>query len=90
MSSDISSTRVVAPGLAVPQRTRLKGVFMTSSGGGTVTFRNGALAGAGLCALDMPAIGSVNVIFPGDGIVYPLGIYVDIAGAIASVTMFYG
>jgi hypothetical protein len=90
MDSNISSVRAIAPGLAVPYRAHLRGVYMTSSGGGVVQFRDGSLSGPVLTALEMPAVGAVDVILPGRGVLFPNGIFLDIAGAISSVTLFHG
>lgn len=94
MQTDVKSAHTNVNALLYSGRTRLRGVVFTVSGGSPtdhVKFYDNASAASGtvLLELDTNHSGGLNVLIPGEGILFTNGIYCDIGDA-ASVTVFYG
>jgi hypothetical protein len=93
-SSDVKAVTKTADAAAVSGRTRLQGIYFTfsSSAGSVVVLKNGTTS-SGATYLSLNATpstaGSQDIIIPNDGILFENGIYVDIAGGITSVTLFF-
>lgn len=93
-SSDVKAVTKTADASAVIGRTRLQGIYFTfsSSAGSVVVLKNGTTSsGTALLTLNATpsTAGSQDIIIPNDGIVFPNGIFIDIAGGITSVTLFF-
>ena len=93
MQTDVKSTHLNASGTVSAGRARLKGFSLVGSGTtGTVQFKDGSASGTVLCEIDVPGNTSVNsfyVMVPGEGVLFPNGIYASIT-ALGGVTAFYG
>lgn len=91
MQTDVKAVRVTgtgAPSIQAP--ARVKGVVATASGGAgrlTITDGNG---GSTLVDLDITSGSTLDVIFPGEGVLAASSIYVSAATNIAGATIFYG
>ena len=74
-------------------RTRLKGmIFLGDGTAGDAIFRDGGASGTVRLQFNLPANSNnaVNVIIPGEGILFNTSIYVSLPGSASSVTIFYG
>jgi autotransporter adhesin len=94
MQTDVKSAHTNVNAALYVGRTRLKGVVFTVSGGSPVDhimFYDNASAASGTVRLELDSAhsGSLNVVIPGEGILFTNGIYCDVGDA-ASVTIFYG
>lgn len=91
MQTDVKSA-VCAAGAsttAVSTRTRLKGLTISYASGGTVVVTDGN-GGATLYSFTAPtAVGSINILIPGEGILAYTGLYVTNAAA-TTASVFYG
>ena len=70
--------------------SRVKGILVSVPiAGGTFTIKNGA-AGTTVFSFVAPAAAqAVNIVIPGEGIVFDSSVYVDVT-TVTSVTVFYG
>lgn len=94
MQTDVKSAHTNANAVLVVGRIRLKGVVFTVSSGSPadhIKFYDNASAASGTVRLELDSShsGCLNVVIPGEGILFSNGIYCDIGDA-ASVTVFYG
>lgn len=93
MQTDVKSQHVTASGnIAGLGRNRLKSISYRGNGSdGYVKFRDGGASGTILCELDVGTSDTftIYVLIPGEGILFPSGIYVDISN-VNAVTVFYG
>ena len=94
MQYDVKSAHTNSSAVLYAGRTRLKGVVFTVSNGSPtdhVKFYDNASAASGtvLLELDTNHSGGLNVVIPGEGILFLNGVYCDIGDA-SSVTVFYG
>ena len=93
MQTDVRSQHLTASGsINGLSRNRFKALSYRGSGAdGYVRLRNGGASGAILCELDVGVSDSftIYVLLPGEGILYPSGIYVDLSN-VAACTVFYG
>jgi len=73
-------------------RARIKGVYIVPAGtAGSVVFKDGSASGTTRMTLNTVASATqpTYMLFPGEGIVFTTGIYVDVT-SIGSVMVFYG
>jgi len=93
MQTDVKSQHVTASGnIAGLSRTRFKSLSYRGNGtDGYVRLRNGGSSGAILCELDVGTSDSftIYVLLPGEGILFPDGIYIDLSN-VSAATVFYG
>ena len=92
MTTDVSASRLTASGSLFGGRTRLRGIYYVGTAtAGTLQFRNGGASGTVLLTIDTPAsaTATTDIIFPGDGIIFPDGLYVTMTD-VGAVTAFYG
>ena len=92
MQYDVKSKYLTADGVITDYRTRLKSVTVTVStaGAATIIYDNAtAASGDVLITMSTAAVGSYQVLLPGEGILAQNGIYVDINGA-AAVSVVFG
>jgi hypothetical protein len=91
-ASDLSAKTVTASGDAVNGRTRVQGVYFTTTvTGSSFTLKTGGSSGTVLLSLTTPAAaGAHDLIIPDDGILFKDGVYVDLADAnVTSVTVLF-
>jgi hypothetical protein len=93
MQTDVKSTHLTASGnVDGLSRNRLKSISYRGNGtDGYVKLRNGGSSGTILCELDVGTSDSftIYVLIPGEGILFPAGIYVDLSN-VSACTVFYG
>ena len=93
MQTDVRSQHLTASGnIDGLSRNRFKALSYRGTGAdGYVRLRNGGSGGAILCELDVGVSDSftIYVLIPGEGILFPSGIYVDLSN-VAACTVFYG
>jgi hypothetical protein len=93
MQTDIQSQHLTASGnIAGLGRNRFKAISYRGNGtDGYVRLRNGGSGGAILCELDVGTSDSFTIyaLLPGEGILFPSGIYVDLSN-VSACTVFYG
>lgn len=94
MQTDVKSAHTNVNAALYAQRTRLRGVLLTVSGGSPsdhVKFYDNATTASGPVVLELDTTHNnvVYVLIPGEGILFQNGIYCDIGDA-SSVTVFYG
>lgn len=91
-ATDVKATYLTADGAIFAGRARLKGLTVTvSSAGAALAVYNNASAATGTKVIEVStaAVGSFNILLPGDGILASSGLFLDINGA-AAVTAYYG
>jgi hypothetical protein len=87
-AASTSSATLVA-GLAEPARLRGIALVGSSTGAGSVVFRDGSSTGTIRLTLHTPAAAATqNVLVPGGGVVFSSAIYAGLTG-IDGVTAFY-
>lgn len=86
---DVKSAEPTADELVGGGRVRLKGLLITSAANGVVELKDGNSSGNALFGFNAVAAGNVYVAIPGDGVVFPNGIYVNVLTN-AGITVFYG
>ena len=93
MQTDVRSQHLTASGnIAGLGRNRFKSLSYRGNGSdGYVRLRDGGASGTVLCELDVGTSDTftIYVLLPGEGILFPNGIYVDISN-VNAVTVFYG
>jgi hypothetical protein len=93
MQTDIRSQHVTASGnIAGLGRARFKSLSYRGNGtDGYVRLRDGGASGAILCELDVGTSDTftIYVLLPGEGILFPNGIYIDLSN-VSAATVFYG
>lgn len=93
MQTDVKSQHVTASGnIASLSRARLKSMSYRGNGtDGYVKLRDGGASGTVLCELDVGTSDTftIYVLLPGEGILFPSGIYIDISN-VSAATVFYG
>ena len=93
MQTDVRSQHVTASGnIAGLGRARFKSLSYRGNGtDGYVRLRNGGASGTILCELDVGTSDSftIYVLLPGEGILFPSGIYVELSN-VSAATVFYG
>ena len=93
MQTDVKSAHLTASGnVNGLNRNRLKSISYRGDGqDGYVRLRNGGASGTVLCELDVGTSDTftIYVLLPGEGILFPSGIYVDISH-VSATTVFYG
>lgn len=93
MQFDVKSAYTAVDAALVPYRTRLKGLYIVVSTGGSnpVTIYDNASTGSGTIVFRAGATvaGAHTVVIPSDGILAMNGLYVD-TGSADSVTIIYG
>ena len=93
MQTDIRSQHLTASGnIDGLNRNRLKSISYRGTGqDGYVRLRNGGASGAIFCELDVGTSDTftIYVLLPGEGILFPSGIYVELS-QVSATTVFYG
>jgi hypothetical protein len=93
MQTDVKSQHVTASGnIAGLGRVRFKSMSYRGNGtDGYVKLRDGGASGTVFCELDVGTSDTftIYVLMPGEGILFPNGIYLDISN-VSAVTVFYG
>jgi len=93
MQTDVRSQHVTASGnIAGLSRNRFKALSYRGNGAdGYVRLRDGGASGAILCELDVGTSDTftIYVLLPGEGILFPNGIYIDLSN-VSAATVFYG
>lgn len=93
MQTDIKSQHFTASGnVNGLNRNRLRSVSYRGNGtDGYLRLRDGGASGAILCELDVGTSDTftIYVLLPGEGILFPSGIYVDLSN-VSATTVFYG
>ena len=93
MQTDVRSQHVTASGnIAGLGRARFKSLSYRGNGtDGYVRLRDGGASGTILCELDVGTSDSftIYVLLPGEGILFPSGIYVELSN-VSAATVFYG
>jgi len=93
MQTDVKNIRATASAQLLPtnQRTRVKGMIITSLGTtvASVQLRSGGSSGTILIELDMPATGAFHsTLIPGEGVLFTNGVYATLTNCY--ISMFYG
>lgn len=92
MQTDVKSQHLTASGsINGLNRNRLRSVSYRGNGtDGYLKLRNGGASGTVLCELDVGTSDTftIYVLLPGEGILFPSGIYVDISN-VSAATVFY-
>jgi hypothetical protein len=91
--TDVKSQHLTASGsIAGLSRNRFKSIsYRGNATDGFVKLRNGGSTGEVLCELDVGVSDSftIYVLLPGEGILFPNGIYVELSN-VSACTVFYG
>jgi hypothetical protein len=91
MQYDVKNVHANASGSLVGYRTRVKGMVITSTGGGagSVLLKDGGASGTTQLEVDVPATAAFhNVIIPGEGVLFETSVYATLTNCYVSV--FYG
>ena len=91
MQYDVKNVHANASGSLVGYRTRVKGMVITSTGGGagSVVLKDGGSGGTTQFEVDVPATAAFhNVIIPGEGVLFETSVYATLTNCYISV--FYG
>lgn len=93
MQTDVKNVHANASAQLVPTntRTRVKGMILTSTGGGAglVQLRSGGSTGAILIEVDLPATAAFhNAFIPGEGVLFTGGVYATLTNCY--ISMFHG
>ena len=91
MQYDVKNVHANASGSLVGYRTRVKGMVITSNGGGTgtVLLKNGGASGTTQLEVDVPATAAFHSVFiPGEGVLFENNVYATLTNC--SVSVFYG
>lgn len=93
MQTDVKNIHANASSQLLPtnQRTRVRGVILTSTGGGagTIQLRSGGSSGTILIEIDVPATAAFhNALIPGEGVLFTNGVYATLTNCY--ISMFYG
>jgi allantoicase len=92
MQTDVKSKYLEADGAIYAGRARLKGltVSVSTAGAALIVYDNASAAsGTKVVEISTAAVGTFNVLIPGQGVLAENGLYLDINGA-AGVTAYYG
>jgi len=77
--------------LPINQRTRVKGMILTSTGAGagTIQLKSGGSSGTILIEIDVPATAAFHsTLIPGEGVLFTNGVYATLTNCY--ISMFYG
>lgn len=91
MQYDVRNVHANASGSLVSTRTRVKGMIITSTGGGagSVLLKDGGSGGTTNIEVDVPATAAFhNVSIPGEGVLFETDVYATLTNCYVSV--FYG
>ena len=91
MQYDVKNVHANASGSLVGYRTRVKGMVITSTGGGagSVVLKDGGSGGTTQFEVDVPATAAFhNVVIPGEGVLFETSVYATLTNCYISV--FYG
>ena len=93
MQTDVKAAHLTASGSVDGlNRNRFKAIsYRGNAQDGYVRLRNGGSSGPIFCELDVGTSDSftIYVLLPGEGILYPNGIYVELSN-VSACTVFYG
>ena len=92
MQTDIKAVACPANAstLAYDGRARVKSIIVTTPlGGGTLNVYDGAAGAIVFSLVGQAAVGTVNILLPGEGILCNLGIYVECPSGL-NATVCYG
>jgi hypothetical protein len=91
MQTDVKNAHLNASGSVYAGRTRVRGIVITSSGGGagSVLLKDGGSGGTTLIEVDVPATAAFhNAIIPGEGVLFETNVYATLTNC--SISVFYG
>jgi hypothetical protein len=89
MQTDVKAASLDATGTVFAGRTRVKGLLVSYASGGTVVLKDGGASGTTRLSYTAPAAaGSVNVLIPGEGVLFETDAHATLTNATAVV--FYG
>lgn len=91
MQYDVKNEHLNASGLLVAFPTRVKGMVLTSTGGGvgSVLLKDGGSGGTTRIEIDVPSTAAFHsVTIPGEGVRFSTNVYATLANCYISV--FYG
>ena len=91
MQTDVKNKHLNADGEIYAGPTRVKGMVITSTGGGegTVAFKDGGASGTTKIEIDVPSSATFhNILVPGEGVKFDTNVYVTLTNCYISV--FYG
>jgi len=91
MQSDVQNAHANASGSLVPSRTRVKGMVLTSTGGGTgtVQLKDGGSSGTVKIEVDVPNTAAFHsVVIPQEGVLFETSVYATLTNCYVSI--FYG
>lgn len=91
MQYDVKNVHANASGSLVGYRTRVKGMVITSTGGGagSVLLKDGGASGTTQIEIDVPATAAFHTVYiPGEGVLFETSVYAALTNCYVSV--FYG
>jgi len=90
MQTDVKAKSLAASDSVYGDRTRVKSmVIEPGTLAGSVALRDGGATGTVVLTINTPANGQVvNVLIPGEGVLFSTNVYADLTNA--KVTVFYG
>jgi hypothetical protein len=91
MQYDVKNVYAAATGSLVGYRTRVKGMVITSNGGGagSVVLKDGGSGGSTQFQVVLPATAAFHSVFiPGEGVLFETDVHATLANC--SVSVFYG
>ena len=89
--SNIQSAYATGTGQMVNGRSRVVGIYYTSTGAATMTFKSGGASGTTRVVLASPtAAGSDSILLSEMGLLFESGVHLTVSGAaITSVNLFF-
>lgn len=89
MQTDVQAASLTSTNTAYAGRTRVRGLTISYASGGTVVLKDGGASGSTLLSFTAPAAaGSINVVIPGEGVLFETDVHVTLTNA--TVVVFYG
>ena len=91
MQGDVKNVHANASGTLVDYRTRVKGMVLTSTGGGagSVLLKDGGSSGTTKIEIDVPNTAAFHsVIIPQEGVLFETSVYAALTNC--NVSVFYG
>lgn len=91
MQYDVKNVHANASGSLVGYRTRVKGMVITSTGGGagSVLLKDGGASGTTQIEVDVPATAAFHTVYiPGEGVLFETSVYAALTNCYVSI--FYG
>lgn len=89
MQTDVQAASLASTNTAYAGRTRVRGLVISYASGGTVVLKDGGASGTTMFSFTAPAAaGSINVIIPGEGILFRTDVHATLSSA--TIVAFYG